>query len=125
MPMNATDPKFLSTHIRRPRNIKRRFSAALALWCAWHKRGFAAGALALAPPHGFTHASRPSLGKGRGFPPLRCPRAMRGRAGGGFSANKPFQQKACRAQCNEAGAKGGRPKKAAAAAAVLQQPVAE
>ena len=65
MPMNATDPKFLSTHTRRPRNIKRRFSAALALWCAWHKRGFAAGALALAPPHGSTHASRPSLVKGR------------------------------------------------------------
>ena len=44
--MNPTDPKFLRTHIRRPRNIKRRFSAALALWWAYRKRpaGGCAGA---------------------------------------------------------------------------------
>ena len=60
MPMNPMDPKFLRTHIRRPRNIKRRFSAALTPWCAWRKRGFAAGALALAPPARSLPAARVS-----------------------------------------------------------------
>ena len=54
--MNSTDPKVLRTHIRRPRNIKRRFSAALALWCAYRKRP--AGGCAGAGTHLYRAADR-------------------------------------------------------------------
>ena len=73
--MNPMDPKFLRTHIRRPRNIKRRFSAALALWCAYRKRpaGGCAGA--------GTHLYRVACGERGwiGLAPSPCPAPLPGR----------------------------------------------
>ena len=78
MPMNATDPKFLSTHIRRPRNIKRRFSAALALWCAYRKRP--AGGCAGAGTHLYRAAGRERASIG--LAPSPCPAPLAGRRHG-------------------------------------------
>ena len=76
MPMNATDPKFLRTHIRRPRNIKRRFSAALALWCAYRKRP--AGGCAGAGTHLYRAAGRERASIG--LAPSPCPAPLAGAA---------------------------------------------
>ena len=110
--MNPMDPKFLRTHIRRPRNIKRRFSAALTPWCAWRKRGFAAGALALAPPARSLPAARVSRPLPTSLAPLRpsCGHIVRKEKAARFSGfqaeNEPLMKPA----------RGGRPSKKAAAA---------
>ena len=111
--MNPTDPKFLRTHIRRPRNTKRRFSAALTPWCAWRKRGFAAGALALAPPARSLPAARVSRPLPTSLAPLRpsCGHIVRKEKAARFSGfraeNEPLMKPA----------RGGRPSKKATAAA--------
>ena len=74
--MNPMDPKFLRTHIRRPRNIKRRFSAALALWCAYRKRP--AGGCAGAGTHLYRAAGRERASIG--LAPSPCRRSTRGAA---------------------------------------------
>ena len=76
MPMNPMDPKFLRTHIRRPRNIKRRFSAALALWCAYRKRP--AGGCAGAGTHLYRAAGRERASIG--LAPSPCPAPLAGAA---------------------------------------------
>ena len=76
MPMNPTDPKVLRTHIRRPRDIKRRFSRQLVAVGAYRKRpaGGCAGA--------GTHLCR-AAGRERtsiGLAPSPCCRSTRGAA---------------------------------------------
>ena len=74
--MNSTDPEVLRTHIRRPRNIKRRFSAALALWCAYRKRP--AGGCAGAGTHLYRAAGRERASIG--LAPSPCPAPLAGAA---------------------------------------------
>ena len=74
--MNPTDPKFLRTHIRRPRNIKRRFLAALALWCAYRKRPAGVCAGAGTPLCRAAGRERTSIG----LAPSPCRRSTRGAA---------------------------------------------
>ena len=74
--MNPMDPKFLRTHIRRPRNIKRRFSRQLVAVGAYRKRP--AGGCAGAGTHLCRDAGRERASIGLAPSPFR--RCTRGAA---------------------------------------------
>ena len=74
--MNPMDPKVLRTHIRRPRDIKRRFSRQLVALGAYRKRP--AGGCAGAGTHLYRAAGleRDSIG----LAPSPCPAPLAGAA---------------------------------------------
>ena len=74
--MNPMDPKFLRTHIRRPRNIKRRFSRQLVAVGAYRKRP--AGGYAGAGTHRYRAAGRERAPIG--LAPSPCPAPLAGAA---------------------------------------------
>ena len=74
--MNPTDPKVLRTHIRRPRNIKRRFSRQLVAVGAYRKRP--AGGCAGAGTHLYRAAGRERASIG--LAPSPCPAPLAGAA---------------------------------------------
>ena len=74
--MNSTDPKVLRTHIRRPRNIKRRFSRQLVAVGAYRKRP--AGGCAGAGTHLYRAAGRERASIG--LAPSPCPAPLAGAA---------------------------------------------
>ena len=74
--MNSTDPEVLRTHIRRPRNIKRRFSRQLVAVGAYRKRP--AGGCAGAGTHLYRAAGRERASIG--LAPSPCPAPLAGAA---------------------------------------------
>ena len=103
--MNPMDPKVLRTHIRRPRNIKRRFSAPSLPCCAQRKRP--AGGCAGAGTHLYRVADRERTWGAQSVP-RSTPGATRRCPGPVLAFTRMLNQAGCAAESREMGRSGSR-----------------